>query len=244
MAREYSPMKSASSPPLPIGSRPTRRGPTGRSLAIVVGIGVALAALSLGVAQLLNDPTGPRPVVAENPNDPSARPDPSDLEGLPPFSTLLERPFPGDLASAQPETAAEGLKKRLEEQRTPERLVDLGVAYQRLGTPDRAVPFFREALELDPEFVPARVGLVMAESGTGPDAPRTALRELRAIERELPRNQMVVFNVAWAAFYALDEAETIRAFRRVVALDDTSYLGVTAEGLLTAGGVSSSPTGP
>jgi tetratricopeptide (TPR) repeat protein len=241
MAREHALMKSASSPPLPIGSPAPRRRPNGRSLAIILGIGVAFAALSLGVASLLNDPTGPRPVVAD---DTPTTPGQPSVGELPPFSTLLDRPFPGDLASAQPQTAAEGLEARLAQERTPRRLVELAVAYQRLGAPERAVPLLKEALTLDPNFVPARVALPMAEAGSEPSGASRAQAKLEALERELPRNQLVVFNVAWAAVYAEDGAVAIRALRRTVALDDSSYLGLVAEQFLGAGGVTTSPSEP
>ena len=231
-------MTSAPSPPLPIGSPSPRRGLGGRRAALVVGLGAALAALALGVASLLNDPTGPRPSVAR-----STAPVPS-VADLPPFSTLLDRPFPGNLATAQPETAAQGLEKRLAAERTPRRLVELGVAYQRLGAPERAVPLFREALSLDAAFVPARVGRVMAEAGADAAAASRALRGLEALEREMPRNQLVVFNVAWAAIYAEDGAVAIRALRRTAALDKNSYLGLVAGQLLTAGGIDASPSEP
>jgi tetratricopeptide (TPR) repeat protein len=244
MAREHALMKSASSPPLPIGSPAPRRRPNGRSLAIILGIGVAFAALSLGVASLLNDPVGPRPVAAEVGEDTPTTPGQPSVGDLPPFSTLLDRPFPGDLATAQPQTAAEGLEARLAQERTPRRLVELAVAYQRLGTPERAVPLLKEALTLDPGFVPARVALPMAEAGSDPAGAGRAQARLEALERELPRNQLVVFNVAWAAVYAEDGAVAIRALRRTVALDDSSYLGLVAEQFLGAGGVSTSPTEP
>ena len=205
---------------------------------------MAVAALSLGVASLLNDPTGQRPVAVQASDPTTTTPPEASTEDLPPFSTLLDRPFPGDLASAQPETAAEGLETRLAQERTPRRLVELGVAYQRLVTPDRAVPLLREALSMDGNFVPARVALIMAEAGAGLSGASGAQKKLQALERELPRDQMVVFNVAWAAIYAEDGREAIRAFRRTVALDNASFLGVTAEQLLNAGGADAPTTGP
>jgi tetratricopeptide (TPR) repeat protein len=122
--------------------------------------------------------------------------------------------------------------------------VELAVAYQRLGTPERALPLLREALAIDPAFVPARVALPMAEVGSDPAGASRAQTKLEALERELPNNQLVVFNVAWAAVYAEDGAVAIRAFRRTVALDDTSYLGLLAEQLLGAGGVETAPSEP
>ena len=236
-------MKSAPSPPLPIGSPSPRRGLDRRRIALVLGLGAALAALALGAASLLNDPTGPRPAVAQG-ADPTTTGAAPSVSSLPPFSTLLDRPFPGDLATAQPETAAQGLEERLAAERSPRRLVELGVAYQRLRSPERALPLFREALSLDADFVPARVGVAMAGAGTGPGAASRALRDLEALERELPRDQLVVFNVAWAAIYAEDGAVAIRALRRTVALDGSSYLGLVADQLLAAGGIETSPTEP
>lgn len=234
-------MKSAPSPPLPIGSPSPRRGLDRRRIALVLGLGAALAALVLGMASLLDDPTGPRPAVAQDTGPTGASP---SVASLPPFSTLLDRPFPGDLATAQPETAAQGLEERLAAERSPRRLVELGVAYQRLRSPERALPLFREALSLDADFVPARVGVAMAGAGTGPGAASRALRDLEALERELPRDQLIVFNVAWAAIYAEDGAVAIRALRRTVALDGSSYLGLVADQLLAAGGIDASPTEP
>lgn len=203
-----------------------------------------MAALSLGIASLLNDPVGSQPVAAQAADPTSTAGSPPSVDRLPPFSTLLDRPFPGDLASAQPQTAADALEKRLAQERSPRRLVELAVAYQRLGAPERALPLVREALTIDPAFVPARVALPMAEAGSEPAGASRALATLEALERELPRNQLVVFNVAWAAVYAEDGAVAIRALRRTVALNDTSYLGVLAESLLGAGGVAASPTEP
>lgn len=203
-----------------------------------------MAALSLGIASLLNDPVGSRPVAAQPADTTPTTPGRPSVGDLPPLSTLLDRPFPGDLASAQPQAAADALEKRLADERSPRRLVELAVAYQRLGTPERALPLLREALTIDPDFVPARVALPMAEAGSDSAAASRAQAKLEALERELPRNQLVVFNVAWAAVYAEDGAVAIRALRRTVALDDTSYLGLLAESLLGAGGVATTPSEP
>jgi len=140
--------------------------------------------------------------------------------------------------------AARGLEKRLAEERSPRRLVELGVAYQRLGTPDRAVPLFREALSRDPGYIPARVGLAMANAGSGTGAARRAQRRLESLERRYPRNQLVVFNLAWAAIYAQDGPVVIRALEKTVALDDASYLGVIAQSLLRAGRSGSASSEP
>ncbi|HEY7514587.1 MAG TPA: tetratricopeptide repeat protein, partial [Vicinamibacteria bacterium] len=215
-----------------------------RRAGIVAGLGVALAAVALGLASLLNDPTGPRPSAAQSASAGAARTAPPSAEDLPPLSTLLERPLPGGLATAPPEVAARDLERRLAAQRSPRRLVELGVAYQRLDSPDRAVPLFREALSLDPGFIPARVGLAMAGAGSGAGAAVRAQRSLEALERKFPRNQLVVFNLAWAAIYAQDGPVVIRALERTLALDDSSYLGVVAQSLLQAGRSGSSSSEP
>jgi hypothetical protein len=237
MTGEHPPMKSASSPPLPIGSPAPRRGLNGRRIAIVLGLGVAFAALSLGIASLLNDPVGSPPAAA------SANPAPTPIspetfrDGLPPLAAILDRPFPDGLATAQPETAAEGLEKRLAARRTPQRLTELAVAYQRLDDPKRSIPLLREALSLDPTYMPARVSLIMAETGPGSAGITATVESMLELEREAPNNQFVVFNVAWAALYAVDEATTVRALRRAVALDEASYLGVIAAEFLNQGGL-------
>jgi hypothetical protein len=211
-----------STPPPPLSAAATpapapRRSLDLRRLGVVGAIGLAVAALILGAAALLDDPTGPRPSTALPAQE---------AFDLPVFATVLDRPT-GDRDTPIPEQVRR-LEQRVQEERSPQRLLELGTGYQRLGQPARGEPFLREALQRDPGFLHARVALIMGQGAAGKEALERAKQALVGLFDENPQDQLVGFNLAIAALYDLDDPLMISAFERVRDIDPDTVLGLGA----------------
>jgi tetratricopeptide (TPR) repeat protein len=241
-------MPSAPPPPThgPAASPRPRRTPDPRRLGIVAALGVALAAFALGIASLLDDPAGAgqrdvaQPIIAgpvagldgsTTSTGPATSPGEIDL---PPFAMVLERPLPEGLSEVAPERALARLERRVAERREPRRLVELAVGYQRAARTGDAERTLREALRLDPDYLPARIGLALNAGASGAPGLARAQRAMDALARSRPRSQLVHFNRAWTALYRRDAAVAFPALETTVRLDPDSYLGVVAERLLEA----------
>ena len=260
-------MPSAPPPPAPgpAASPGPRRAPDWRRLGIVGALGVALAALAVGVASLLDDPAGAGqrdvaqpivagPVVGLDGSTTTTGPAVSPGEiALPPFAMVLERPLPEGLSEIPPARALARLERwiaerrperRAAERREPRRLVEQAVGYQRAARTADAERTLQEALRLGPDYLPARIGLALNAGASGPQGLARAQQALDALARSRPRSQLVHFNRAWTALYRRDAAVAFPALETTVRLDPDSYLGVVAERLLEAARRPTPSSGP
>lgn len=205
---------------------------------------LAVTAAVVGLAGRLDQPTEVAAPDAARPEvGPVALlPDgaPAAGERLPPLAIVLDAPPPIDIGGLALEEQARRLRREAALTADPRVLVYLGAAHQRLAQRPEARAAFRDALQLDPGNVGARVGLALdqgAEGGAGLDRGAAALEELAATN---PQSQLVAFNGGWLAVYRRDVRDAVAAWRRTIALDGGTPLGRSARQLLAT---VSEPTG-
>jgi hypothetical protein len=213
-----------------------RIGP--RRLAIVLAVWAVAAAAAVLLAMGLDDPVGQgerdasQPIVAGNvvlPNS-AGRP-----EGLPPLALVLDEPLSPEVADLAPADQVAALRERAALTASPRRVVELAAVLGSFGQTGAADVAYGDALTLDADFLPARVGRILnAAAAGGSEALDLAADRLAALEAQHPRSQVVAFNRGWLAVYRRDPATAEAAWRRAVALGSGTALGVTARRLLDA----------
>jgi hypothetical protein len=152
-------------------------------------------------------------------------------EGLPPLALVLDRPLPEGIAGLPPIRQAARLSELARSDPDPRRLVELGSVLQLLGDPEDAARAYRAASSRAPGDVAPRAGLAMVGAADGEGLAR-ASAGLAALAREHPDSQLVAFNQGWVEIYRRRAGPAEQAWRRAIALGESTRLGRTALALL------------
>jgi hypothetical protein len=219
--------------------------PPWRRVAAVVAVGGALAAVAVGLASALDQPSGgpafrdaAQPVAPGTVQVPAAPPTTTaqtrGSRSLPPLRLILDHAPPDGIASLPAAKQVARLRDLVARNPLPARLVELGAAQQAVGDTAGADASFRAALRRDPTYVPAQAGLATIAGAAGQAGLDRAAATFRTLVRRHPRNQLVVFNDGWVAAYRRDRARALSSWARAASLDPRSPLGVAAARLTTA----------
>ena len=166
------------------------------------------------------------------------------LGQLPPLAMVLDHQLPGGVADLPPIQQAQRLRELAAAAPSATRSVELGSVLQLLGDSAGAERAFRDALAREPGDVGALVGLALVNGVTGPGGLPEATRQLRALARQHPRDQIVSFNQGWLEIYRRRAGPARAAWRRTVELGPDTRLGRTASALLATLGTGSSGRNP
>lgn len=211
---------------------PGRRHLSPRRLALVLGVWVVVAGGALLVANALDSPAGEGARDEAQAVAPGPVATPGGVEGsLPPLALVLDQPLPDGIGDLPPIRQAARLSELAQDDPDPRRLVELGSVLQLLGQPDDAATAYRAALQRAPGDIAAQTGLAMTE-GTNAAGLARASEQLAALAQGNPDDQLVAFNQGWVELYRRRAAAVEQAWRRTVALDPGSRLGLTATELL------------
>jgi cytochrome c-type biogenesis protein CcmH/NrfG len=215
----------------PAAGRASRGGLSGRSLAIIVAVWIAVAGGALGIAAALNkEPQKPVTLVAAPP------------QGLPVLRLYLDRGLPAEVARLKTGDAqAARLQKLATARNDPALWVDLAAFAQRVGDLNFAEAAFQQALALDPTRLDAKVGLLMVDGATGSKGLARAAKGLGALESDNPTSQLVAFNSGMVAIYRGDRAAARDRFGRTVTLGPATTLGKLARQFTSASTPSATP---
>ncbi len=221
----------------PRSPAPPPRRLSSRRLAAVLAVWAVAVGGALLIANALDSPVG------EGARDEAqaAAPGPVAVPGgelgggeggLPPLALVLDRPLPDGIGDLPPIRQAARLSELARSDPDPRRLVELGSVLQLLGNPEGAGVAFQAAAQRAPDDVAARAGLAIVEGAAGGAGLARAAAGLGALAREHPDDQLVAFNQGWVEIYRRRSAPAQEAWRRTVALDPDSRLGLTATALI------------
>jgi hypothetical protein len=219
--------------------RPHRRL-SWRRLAVALGAGGVVAGGALGLAAALDSPdSGPAPRDPSQPVVPgrvatAAQTLPGRTSGLPPLRLVLDHPPPGNIGALPVDQQIARLQTLVERQAQPSDLVQLGSAQQAAGEAQAALRSYRAALAHNPGDLAARLGVVMVDGGSGSAGLRRAATTLRAMARQYPASQLVLFNQGWVAAYRGDARQALASWSRTAVLDRATPLGTAARQLASA----------
>ena len=115
--------------------------------------------------------------------------------------------------------AYDGLIPTLKGKAAAEALTHKGDMLDDLGKHERAVEVFREALEADPDFAPARTGLAMVLDTIG--RGNEAVSEYKKSLKASPKSAQALFNMGVALAKQGRYAEALAQFDKGMAIDDT-----------------------
>jgi hypothetical protein len=220
--------------------------PPWRRLAAVVGVAGVLAAVAVGLASALDQPSGgpafrdaAQPVTPGTVQVPATPPTATTPRAggspsLPPLRLILDHAPPDGIAALPAAKQVVRLRDLVARHPLPVRLVELGVAQQAVGDTAGAGSSFRAALRRDPTYLPAQAGLATVDGAAGQAGLDRAAATFRTLVREHPTNQLVVFNDGWVAAYRRDRARALSSWTRAASLDPRSPLGLAAARLTTA----------
>jgi len=152
---------------------------------------------------------------------------------LPPLALVTERRAPADIEGLPPEEQVQRLTARAEGAADPAAWVDLGVLQQQLGDLDGAAAAYRAALDIEPDHLPALVGLAMSQ-GASAAGLAAAAEELERLAAAHPDSALVAMNQGWIELYRGRPEATRAALERAVALGGNSRIGLIARALVDA----------
>lgn len=205
-------------------------------LLIAGGVGVVAVSVALLAASALNSPVGAGGRDAA-PAMPAAVDDAdTGVEaGLPPLALVLEAAPPDDIGTLPARDQVPRLQALATDGAPAQRFVELGSALQGLGEASEARAAYRRALERDPDSIGAQVGLALVPAAVGtPSAMAAAAGQLKRLAVAHPDSQLVQFNRGWLEIYRGNAGPAAAALLQTRAIDATTPLGQTADGLLTA----------
>lgn len=237
--------ETAAGPPAGAGAGapgPARRRlrlPPWRRLRVALAIWAVLVAGALVLADRLDEPVGSgaldaaQPIVAGPVVDPGFEPQPGAPTGsLPPIALVVGDPQPADVASLPLDQRVPRLRALAEREDTPLAWTRLGAAEQESGDGLAAEASYRRALTVERGYLPALVGLIMVDAGTGPEGLARAGAGLDELARRRPDSQVVHFNRGLVAAYSRDGQRAVAAWMRTAEIDRRSNLGRAAVDLL------------
>lgn len=221
------------------------RLPPRRKLVAALAVWAVLVAAALGLATRLDQPVGSgaldpsQPIIAGPVVDPGF--DSGQARELPPLALVLDRPFPAEIADLPLGEQIQRLTQSAQSERTAIAWVRVGVAQQGADDGPAAERSYRLALEIEPDFLPGRLGLVMVQAAQSPQDLVRARLALDALARRQPRSQLIAFNQGWLAVYSRDGGAAVDAWTRTAEIDPGSFLGDAATRLVDAIGTGGGP---